>query len=742
MSGRLARHWPTLALAALAVGVTVAVVATRGAVTTSELEARDTNVLGSFREDDLTRIEIEWVGKPRVILERGRPDDAGDAPWWLREPVREEADPVGMREWLDVFEFLRAVRRIKPEEVDRAAFGLDSPRARFELQMGKVRYRLALGKEAVAPPGAAYLEVSGDGAPRPGIVIVPRDAVTELEPKLDDLRERRLVPYLSTELARLEKKGAGGDWQLERAEAGAWRISGGSVVDRDALDRVLLSLARTTADPMIELAAATEALRVAREAGQKVVEVRQVPRDPARVAARVEVGGKCPAGKPGAVAIRHEPEPLAGCVPESVLAGYALGAEELRDRTPFTLRRDEIEKLVITRGEARLDLARRESGFVLNAPKQGEVELEPGNQRLAALVDAQGVPVEAPDLEKLGLEPPRGRVSVTSVGDAIAAVKEEHVQVGKPLADGRTHVRRESDGVVLELSREAARAFAPDATLIRGRRLLDFRASELRRFEVTAPGGRQALARTPGGAWVLELPSGAQPDGSAATEIAELVSRLECERWVSDDDDGSHGLAAPRLRVEISWEAGDAGVKSAALSVGGPVAGGAFASLSGEPGVMALPQRSIDTLELVLADRAALVLPAAEVVRLELETKERKRVLVAKGETFVDESAEPLSPEAVRRIVEVLSAFTAEAAVHWGPARPDEGLAEPLLRVRVERRPGAGVRSAPIAWRLGAGDSWRGITVHYARAEGVDATYAVARGKVRELMAALQAKGW
>lgn len=742
MSGSWRRHWPTLALAALAAGVTVAVVVTRGAVTTTELESRDTNVLGSFREDELSRIEIEWVGKPRVVLERGRADDAGDAPWHLREPVQEEADPVGMREWLDVFEFLRAVRRIKPEEVDRAAFGLEAPRARFALEMGKVRYRLALGKEAVSPPGSAYLEVAGEGAPRPGVVIVPRDAVTELEPRLDDLRERRLVPYLSTELARLEKSGGGGAWQLERAEDGPWRLAGGSVVDRDALDRVLLALARTSADPLVELEAAREAHRVARAAGHELVELRQVPRAAARKPARVEVGGKCPGGKPGTVALRHEPDPMAGCVPDSVLAGYELGAEDLRDRTPFTLRRDEVEKLVIVRGDARLDLARREGGFVLNAPKQGEVELDPGNQRLTALVDAPGVPVDSPDLAKLGLEPPRGRVSLVSVGDAVAAVKEEHVQVGKALPDGRTHVRRESDGVVLELSRDAARAFAPDSTLIRGRRLLDFRASELRRFDVTASGTRQSLARTPGGAWTLEAPPGAQPDGSAATEIAELVSRLECERWISDEDDGSHGLAAPRLRAEVSWEAGDAGARSAVLSVGAAVTGGAFASLSGEPGVMVLSQRSIDTLELVLADRSALVLPATEAIRIELETRDGKRVLLARGDGFVDESATPLPADSVRRVVEVLSAFTAEAALHWGPARPDEGLEPPLLRVRVERRPGAGPRSSPLAWRLGAGDSWRGISVHYARADGVEATFGIARGKVRELMAALQAKGW
>jgi hypothetical protein len=57
------------------------------------------------------------------------------------------------------------------------------------------------------------------------------------------------------------------------------------------------------------------------------------------------------------------------------------------------------------------------------------------------------------------------------------------------------------------------------------------------------------------------------------------------------------------------------------------------------------------------------------------------------------------------------------------------------LVVRVEHEPGQGDRSKPVVWRVGAGDSWRGISVHYARVEGTNATFVLPRDLVQQLLA-------
>jgi len=91
----------------------------------------------------------------------------------------------------------------------------------------------------------------------------------------------------------------------------------------------------------------------------------------------------------------------------------------------------------------------------------------------------------------------------------------------------------------------------------------------------------------------------------------------------------------------------------------------------------------------------------------------------------------------VRKIVDTLSSLRAEAAVDIGSARTEQGFDHPLLTVRVEREPGHPEKPQVTTFSVGAGDSWRGISVHYARVENMQATYAIARSAVRTLLDSL-----
>ncbi len=57
-----------------------------------------------------------------------------------------------------------------------------------------------------------------------------------------------------------------------------------------------------------------------------------------------------------------------------------------------------------------------------------------------------------------------------------------------------------------------------------------------------------------------------------------------------------------------------------------------------------------------------------------------------------------------------------------------------MLSVRVE--PVAGDLQ-PWTFRIGTGDSWQGISIHYARREGANASFVIAQSKVRSLIDAL-----
>ncbi len=141
------------------------------------------------------------------------------------------------------------------------------------------------------------------------------------------------------------------------------------------------------------------------------------------------------------------------------------------------------------------------------------------------------------------------------------------------------------------------------------------------------------------------------------------------------------------------------------------------------------PKKAVDALETWIIDRSPFMLTPDVATRVELEHKGKKIVLVREGDRFVPAPGTP-SSASLAGLVETLLALRAEAAIHTGAARPGEGFDKPELIVRTEPNGDAKKK----IFRIGAGDSWQGTSIHYARAEGVDASYVIAKSKVRALL--------
>jgi hypothetical protein len=725
MASLLRRQLVNFALVACALVLGVVVLVTWGGVTTTEKETRELNVLSAWREDELTRIVIEAKGR-KLALARQDQGDGGEQTWFIVEPFREEADPAAMLELLGAFEFARWVRRIKPEEVDRAAFGLTAPERTVTLEMGKLSYRLAIGKEAASPRGARYLEVSGQGAPNPGIVIISRELAAQLDVDADELRERMLLPYLASTLRQLVIDSERGVVKLRSADWGGFRFDamlGGVRIDREVLDRVLTQLARTKAERFIEPKVAELALQ-----GASRVTITMTPKEPKRPTGVLVIGGNCPNDESQLVALRRQPTPLAACVSRSVWPGLSPAPEELVDRRVFSAALDQVEGLVLARGDERFDMQRKGEGFVLRKPHQAEVDTAAATQRLQALLEASGRLLEAPDLPRLGLSPPAGRATLTHLLDEGTKPVDQVVVLGRPAPDGKLAVRREQDGAVLELSRDDARLFTPDASLVKKLQVLSFHPSDLRSIDLRVEGTRQKLLRQLSGAFELEQPAGFTADGNLSADLVDTLASLIADRWVADRDDGSFGLSRPRVRATIELEAADGGKGSHELLIGDATSGGSFAMLAGNPGVFVLQKGTTETLETLVLDRSVLMIDPTETQRIVLETGDRRVELEKRGASFeASGGAADLTAGRVQQVIDALSTLRAEAAVQMGPALPTQGFQRPVLRVEAGKK----------RVRIGAGDAWRGMSVYYARVEGIEATYVVARSKVQQILDAL-----
>src|SRR5437773_8624508 len=86
-------------LFAIACALVVAVVATRNTATTTEVDARSTNLLRVYREDEITRVRLERKNGSFTVV-RTKTEDGGVGSWSLKEPIVEDAEPFAIEKLL------------------------------------------------------------------------------------------------------------------------------------------------------------------------------------------------------------------------------------------------------------------------------------------------------------------------------------------------------------------------------------------------------------------------------------------------------------------------------------------------------------------------------------------------------------------------------------------------------------------------------------------------------------------
>ena len=707
--------WIDRALVALALGLGLAVFLTRESVTTTEVDARSENVLGVWRQDELRAIVLETPHTLR--LEKQTNDATGQPEWSMSGPgyPRMTADPAAVDQLLSELRLGAWVRRLDPDSVDPHALGLDAPRGVLGLHMGAIDYRLVLGKVAPAPSGGAYLAVSGAGVSQ--VVGIVKQSVADA--LLVDPREflgRALVPYAKGDIVRLELEGAGGTRRLTR-DGHRFRFHGmlaDRLVDTDALDPVFFHLARLTREGFLSVAEAETGLGRGERVDLKLWT------EKAKAPLSLSVGGRCP-DKDRVVALRRSPDPLAGCVPATVMAGLTLSADALVDRTPFGFGTDAVERVVIERGGRRFDLLRNESGFALKAPVLAQVDLNQGNQRLETLVNAKGEIVENPDLAQLGLAAPLGQATVTGLSSITDLAVDESVALGQLDAQGRLALLRRTDSVVLLLPPEAARAFEVDATLTRDLKLFAFADEDVSRLSIKTEWLEQSLVRV-NGELQLQKPSGFDFDASLLSDLLSALRSLTADRWVSDSEAGGFGLEHPVAQITL-------GLKSpSTLTIGASIPGGAYAKLSTIPGVFVLSTAAVRSITTPVLSRQAFSLELSALEAIEFETREREVSLVARGGGWASDTPS-VDARHAGTIADAFGGLRPPFAWHIGKASAQEGFDAPTLVVRTK-----GPGSAATTITVGSPHTFAGLSGYFARISGVDATFALSEQSVRQLL--------
>lgn len=671
-----------LALGLASLGV---VWATRDAPTSAERAERKDKLLPTFRREDVKRLRLAR-GKDELVLERG-PDELR-----IVKPWAERADIATTQKLLGALELASALR--PADGVNREQAGLADGALTITVESSGKPLKLRLGGPAPAPAGARYAQIEADGASQ--TYVVSQGMASELDVPFDKFRETRLLEYGRSELRAITLLNASGELRLEQREHAAFFVSvdgAWQLARREAVEALLTALARLSSEQLVEVEAARAAL------GPKPTELRLELFDKSAPAVALRFAPSCPAGPEQAlVLLERAGKSRAGCIPSDVLGPLRLSLEDTRLHGPFSARVDEVEELNISRGAERLDLARKDRDFVLRGSQNGDVPLDAGNQRIAAILSAKGAPSDV-------TFEPFGAVTIQIAGSDEAAHREERVSYGKPRPDGGLCFKRAADGVTLCVDAEAARAFEPDTTLLRSLSVWSFAASDVRSFRVEGKGWHERVVRREDGTYQLEEPKGFAHDGALVANVVQTLGALQAARWVGATDEPRFGFAEPRLHVSVNLADG----KPRELLVGAAAPGGYFAKLATEPGVFVLPGLAYADVSTPLIDRS--LAPFAEA---ELESAKLKR----RGEYFAVSGP----------ILTSIASLRAEQTVHLGPALPREQLTPPRIRLVLTAKSG---KTAELG--IGVCDTLNDVSVCYARLSDVDATFAISRRFVDEL---------
>jgi len=599
---------------------------------------------------------------------------------------------------------------------------------------------LTLGGNASSPPGAVFAEVKTEAGTN--LYVINKELAASLDNDPALLRARRLVPFPSVDIARFEVVSPTSTYHIERTPQDDVRLSGPTKeakkrVARRAFDEFVTTLGRADAASFLPD-------DVADKASHPTATITFVPKDSSRARGVLAVGGACPDQPEQVVAIMREPSRISACITKEIADGLTKTPESLVDRGLFLAAPDEVQEVLFTSGDKRLELARKGTSFHQRAPVERDIDANAAHALLDALFALRGsnVLVDA-DRAALGLDKPLGTIRLTSLlpaheEDGGDQERVEEIIVGQAKGD-EVAVSRGKDGEVPTLPAAALRDLFPTELALRNLTVIDHPETVVRALRIEQGDRLQRIERTAEGGWKLTEPSGRglAADIGLGSDVAATLFPLKAERFVASKDDGTFGRDKLRIIVDADIGSGDAGARNIRLLIGAPTTSGAFARIDGDDAVFVVP-RAVETVtNQWLLDRAVFAFDLGDIVKVTVLQKDKSRkplVLERIGDALSIVGA-PADTERAAQLRDALSDLAPDAAVSVGAPRKEQGLEPPAFTVTIERaRRDDANGKAPdpqrtVRLQFGARDVFRGHEVVYARREGIDATYVIARSK-------------
>ncbi len=647
-----------------------------------ERALRKDNVFPAWRRDRIVYVSLA-TNEGNLRLDRDPQKNT-----WTLHGSPEEPDQARADVLLGELEHGMVLRKVEPSD----ALGLKMARVRGEIGMGELTYRFSLGRDAQKPEGAAYLEVEGAGA-----YVVEKRLATALLVPLTDYRDKRLLPGKDPPSTITLSPPGLPSFSLVREGRVRQRIGkDGPFASRAATQELAASLAELRA---VRFLSADEGGRAV--AGSPVV-ITVVTDAGTHTFA---TGGECPGAPDDVVVARTSAPPVYACVAKGVVATATRGRDVYVDKMAFYARVDEVEEISLVRpGEAKLDLARKGSGFRLRAPEGRDLDGDASDgvrAWLGALLALEGEPLEGA-IE--GVEVARVNLVYGTIKEDVRFVRTADKRLVASRADGR--------GVVL--SAVAARIVSPPAALLRGPRLVPSRIA--RGMRLVCAGLTQEIVRKDGLRFV-----GAEPfplDASLAAQALSTLLDARAEAWVSDTR-ADFFPSNPPCRATVLF-ADDAGASELTLELSAPTEGSVYGAIVGRDEVFLASPSLVATMVRPLASREGFV--------VDVERAYEVTVFDGLGVTKIG-----LDDDAGAGAKDALASLRPSFVVRRGGLSPQEvdvSAPKVVVGLRVDGGP-----AKEASFRFGKEVSAPEGKVVYAVRDGLPFVFAVSTEPVKQLLA-------
>lgn len=547
--------------------------------------------------------------------------------WQLSQPVSGRADTARISELLNTLEGALRVETISHAQQERREltltdFGLNPPGIRVVLGSPSQRAVMLLGRDtAVGDELYACSEAAKD------VYVVTRDVRNVIPARVDDLRDRRLLGGLASDVGVLEISGRGAPFVRLQRTGQQWRVTQplDCRADEAAVTRLLQVLFAAGVTEFVRTAEGLDPMHadsalwggpygLTKEDAGLAIRVRRDPKDPGQT---VRFGAS-PSDEPGLIYALRPEERMIATVPAGVLSALDVDLSQLRSRRLFNVSAQEVTALSMACGEHRIGLSRSEkSAWALTQPVLDRADQGVVSALIERLVSLKATSFVAPDDTNAAFVASAG-ISTCTVA-FVAASATTTVTFAHTPGELLASVSLEGDPTLYRVSLAPLPELTnglPDALLFRDKAILSLPRDEIRSITVERQGRTEpevAELREEGG-WRTPAPLPSLLDERVLEEFLFLFSNLRASRVESlaVRDPAAYGMKEPFCQISLGLQ-GSGGLGKVLMLGRLTESGERYAMVRGWDVLFVVGRDALEVLALPLVRRP----PAADATAVE-----------------------------------------------------------------------------------------------------------------------------